>query len=150
MTNDGAARRFLIRDADSIVNSREQAAVTAWLALDRALHVMRDNWAHTELVLAGMWGGVDGILPRVTGPPENFTGESPLNRRADQRFLRDRVWPTIRQSVLTHDRHYRVLDAVDFPEGSDLPGGRHVAECGKKWRPQGDSNPRFRRERPMS
>ena len=82
--NDGATRRFLIRDADSIVNSRGQAAVTAWLASDRAFHVMRDNWSHTELVPAGMWGGVGGILPRVTGPLENFTGESPLNRRADQ------------------------------------------------------------------
>lgn len=128
MINDGAAWRFLIRDADSIVNSREQSAVTARLASDRAFHVMRDNWSHTELVLAGMWGGVGGILPPGTGPLENFTGEGPLNRRADQWFLRDRVWPTIRQSVLTHDRHYRVLDAVDFPEGSDLPGRRHVGQ----------------------
>ncbi|MGB7205573.1 MAG: tetratricopeptide repeat protein, partial [Anderseniella sp.] len=58
--NDGKTRHFLVRDADSIINHREKAAVDAWLASGKAFHVMRDWWTHTELMLAGMWGGVGG------------------------------------------------------------------------------------------
>jgi hypothetical protein len=52
-----------VRDADSVLNLRERLAVDDWLASGRWFHIMRDWWSHTDLVLAGMWGGVAGVLP---------------------------------------------------------------------------------------
>lgn len=60
--DDPTIKRFLIRDADSIVSHREKAAVDAWLKSDKWFHLMRDNYSHTELILAGMWGGCTGIF----------------------------------------------------------------------------------------
>ncbi|MGL5303704.1 MAG: tetratricopeptide repeat protein, partial [Aeromonas sp.] len=63
VANDPSVGRFLIRDADSVFTLRERLAVEDWLTSDRWFHVMRDWWSHTDLVLAGMWGGIAGIVP---------------------------------------------------------------------------------------
>ncbi|MGZ0187411.1 MAG: tetratricopeptide repeat protein, partial [Alphaproteobacteria bacterium] len=41
---DLAVRRFLIRDADSVINVRERVAVDEWLASDKPFHVMRGGF----------------------------------------------------------------------------------------------------------
>jgi hypothetical protein len=61
--SDTSLDRFLVRDADSVINVRERVAVDEWLQSDRHFHLMRDYFPHTELILAGMWGGVTGIFP---------------------------------------------------------------------------------------
>ncbi|MDR0068730.1 tetratricopeptide repeat protein, partial [Acinetobacter sp. 11520] len=48
--DDPTIKRFLIRDADSIVSHREKAAVDVWLKSDKWFHLMRDNYSHTELI----------------------------------------------------------------------------------------------------
>ncbi len=66
---------FLVRDADSVMNIKECAAVEDWLASGKAFHVMRDLPIHAELILAGMWGAHRGnignmrqrIVDHVTG-----------------------------------------------------------------------------------
>ena len=60
---DPGVARFLIRDADSLLTVKERVAVDAWLRSDFHFHAMRDWYSHTDLLLAGMWGGVGGILP---------------------------------------------------------------------------------------
>jgi hypothetical protein len=126
--NDGHTRHFLVRDADSVINLREKAAVDEWLASGKAFHVMRDWWTHTEVMLAGLWGGVGGALPPVTDLLQDFKSPSLANWHLDQWFLRQMVWPTARQSCLIHDSKYRALGAKDFPAGSDLPPGHHVGQ----------------------
>jgi tetratricopeptide (TPR) repeat protein len=126
--NDGHTRHFLVRDADSVINLREKAAVDEWLASGKAFHVMRDWWTHTEVMLAGLWGGVGGALPPVTDLLKDFKSPSLANWHLDQWFLRQMVWPTARQSCLIHDSKYRALGAKDFPAGSDLPPGHHVGQ----------------------
>jgi tetratricopeptide (TPR) repeat protein len=64
--SDPSVSRFLIRDADSLLTVKERVAVDAWLRSDFHFHAMRDWYTHTDLLLAGMWGGVGGILPPVT------------------------------------------------------------------------------------
>src|SRR4029453_1676983 len=54
--DDHTVRRYLIRDADSIVNAREAEAVAEWIVEGQSFHVMRDWWTHTDPILAGMWG----------------------------------------------------------------------------------------------
>ena len=62
---DPSVRRYLIRDADSLLTVKERVAVDAWLASNCHFHTMRDYFTHTDLLLAGMWGGVGGILPNI-------------------------------------------------------------------------------------
>jgi tetratricopeptide (TPR) repeat protein len=126
--NDGHTRHFLVRDADSVINAREKAAVDDWLASGKAFHVMRDWWTHTEVMLAGLWGGVGGVLPPLTTLLQDFKSPSLANWHLDQWFLREMVWPTARQSCVIHDSRFRTLGAQDFPTGSDLPAGHHVGQ----------------------
>lgn len=130
VADDDAVDRFLIRDADSIINTRERVAVDEWLDSDRHFHVMRDYITHSELVLAGMWGGVRGALPPLLPAIHRFVSD-PIHlrgRTADQEFLRDLLWPTIRQSVLTHDSQFDFGERRQFPRVGQLPPGRSVGD----------------------
>mgnify|MGYP006292180853 FL=1 len=53
-----------MRDADSVLNIRERAAVDDWLASGAAFHVMRDHPVHCDLMLAGMGGRIAAISGR--------------------------------------------------------------------------------------
>lgn len=114
---DPGVDRFLIRDADSVISTREQAAVQAWIESGRAFHLMRDYFTHTELLLAGLWGGCTGAWPDVRTLMAQFLrgGQYLSPRLADQHFLRQHIWPTVRRSLLSHDPVFRYLDGQDFP-----------------------------------
>lgn len=47
---------MIVRDIDSRINARDEAAVNAWLKSDKILHVMRDHPHHHYKILGGMWG----------------------------------------------------------------------------------------------
>jgi Tfp pilus assembly protein PilF len=106
--------RFLCRDCDSRLNTQERAAVEAWLRSDRPFHAMRDAVFHTELILAGLWGGVGGSLPGIEAASASYARHNP-GRWADQDFLRTEIWPRIKGQILAHDSNYRFAGAVDFP-----------------------------------
>lgn len=130
VAEDDSVRRFLVRDCDAVINPREQAAVEEWLRSGRYFHVMRDSYMHTELILAGMWGGVGGILP-IRKLITEFTrsgASGAIVRTIDQIFLRRLVWPLVRRSLMTHDGLHQVLEAQDFPAHATLPAGRHVGQ----------------------
>lgn len=116
---------FVCRDADSRLNPRELLAVQDWLASGRRFHVMRDHVYHHELILAGMWGGMAGVLPSLAElmqqSPQHFD-----NRFGDQAFLAEVVWPMIREDAKVHDSHYGFPTGEGFPSGIELPGLIHV------------------------
>lgn len=118
--------RFLVRDADSIVNTKERDAVSEWLESPSLFHVMRDGYTHTELMLAGMWGGVGEILPmdKLIKMPQKSNNLA--SKTADQLFLRNIVWPIIRENVMVHDSIFDVLGAKKYP--SELPDGNHIGD----------------------
>jgi hypothetical protein len=121
--NDPQAHRILFRDADSIISLREAHAVEQWIASDKRFHMMRDNGACTELILAGLWGVVAGSLPPLDRLMERFM-RVPLESRhfADQRFLRQYIWPYARTSLMQHDSVFGFMDAVSFPDGKKADG----------------------------
>ena len=126
---DPGVSRFLIRDADSLLTVKERVAVDAWLRSDFHFHTMRDWYTHTDLLLAGMWGGVGGILP----PPETllrgYTFWRLENNHIDQDLLSETVWPAIRRSVLIHDSIFQpCLGSVPFPPFGLLPDGHHIGQ----------------------
>jgi hypothetical protein len=115
VADDSGVDRYLVRDCDACLNLRERTAVEDWIASGRHFHVMRDGYTHTELILAGMWGGVRGALPPVTEAIVDYGNAGPLGRTADQNFLRERIWPTVRRSAHIHDSFFRFGQAIDFP-----------------------------------
>ena len=60
---DPAVDRYIIRDADSRLNSRDSFAVQEWIESGMKLHSMRDHISHCHPFHGGMWGGVKNALP---------------------------------------------------------------------------------------
>jgi len=127
VANDREVGYFIVRDCDSVIGVREVNAVHAWMASQRAFHVMRDWWTHTDLMLAGMWGGVAGLLPDIDKLSSDYQSKFAETANWDQWFLRDRIWPLIRNDSLIHDRCFRVLDSLPLP-GPEPDGTYHVGQ----------------------
>ena len=78
--------------------------------------------------MAGMWGGIAGLLPSLAEQAVNYFGAHQQKWRwVDQDFLRDQVWPLVRRDCLVHDSFY-VLgeDCRRFPSHPAIPEGDHV------------------------
>ena len=127
IADDPKVGRFMVRDCDSVVSPREAAAVAAWIQSGLPFHVMRDWWTHTDPILAGLWGGIAGVFLDMAGRLESFIGDKPLSTNWDQYFLRDQVWPAIRDQCLVHDRCYMTHGARPFPTPTP-PGREHVGQ----------------------
>jgi len=127
VADDPAVRRYLVRDADSLVNAREAAAVAQWVAEGRPFHVMRDWWTHTDPILAGMWGGIGGVLPPVEPLLATYQPDHLETAHIDQWFLRDCIWPSIRSASTVHDRCYRTEGSRPFPSPMP-PGDDHIGQ----------------------
>ena len=107
---------FIVRDADAVFSKREAEAVNEWLNSDKWFHVMRDAVTHTDLMLAGMWGGVAGVLPPMQQMLNNFILPNVAMANLDQVFLEKCVWAYVRKSCMVHDRHFTVpRDSRPFP-----------------------------------
>jgi tetratricopeptide (TPR) repeat protein len=126
--NQPGVGRFLVRDTDSVFSVREALAVADWVASGACFHVIRDWWSHTDLILAGLWGGMAGVLPDLEAMLEAYVPSTAETRNIDQWFLRDRVWPCIRQSCLIHDRLFTVPGSRPIP-GPKPVGNHHIGQC---------------------
>ena len=84
---------------------------------------MRDFFSHSELLLAGMWGGSGGVFKDIIADMIEFiaTGNFLGDRVVDQHFLRFCVWPTVRQSVIMHDSFFSWRGGIPFPGEFDIP-----------------------------
>ncbi|MEM7465997.1 MAG: tetratricopeptide repeat protein [Pseudomonadota bacterium] len=127
--DDPTVSRFIIRDCDAVLNIRERGAVDEWCHSGKHFHVMRDFYTHTELILAGMWGGVTKVLPNMAEAIERFTKQLQLRTRIiDQIFLREQIWPKIYPHTLVHDSQFGIPESKDFPEFAVLREGQHVGQ----------------------
>ena len=125
--DDPAVAVYLVRDCDSLINAREAAAVGEWLDSGKAIHAMRDWWTHTDPMLAGMWGGLGGVLPPLEPMIEDYKAGVLETPNWDQWFLRDRIWPGVREVALVHDRLFATEGARPFP-GPSPAGNLHVGQ----------------------
>ena len=127
VANDPGVGRFLVRDCDSVVNQREVRAVQQWLASENWFHVMRDWWTHTDPILAGMWGGVAGVLPDLAALLSAYKPPAKETANVDQWFLRDVLWGSIKPLALVHDRCFRSEGSMPWP--TPTPSGKsHVGQ----------------------
>ena len=127
VANDPAVRHFLVRDIDSVLNPRDHAAVAAWLASGRRFHIMRDWWTHTDLIQAGMWGGSAGLLPSIEALLAQYRPRAMETPNVDQWFLRDSVWPLLRDDCLVHDRCFNPPGRQPWPVPAPA-GNMHVGQ----------------------
>ena len=127
-SDDPSVGYFACRDCDSVINIREKAAVDEWLSSGKPFHIMRDHIEHAELIMAGMWGGIAGLLPDLShAAVDYYERHNTRNRWIDQDFLRDRVWPAIKDHCLVHDDVYVMGgETRHFPSHAALPPGEHV------------------------
>lgn len=123
---------FLVRDADSVCNIKERAAVEDWLKSGKAFHLMRDLPIHSELILAGMWGAQRGNIGRMAKRVRAHveTAEKKINNRiTDQEFTRNVLWPILKQDVMAHDPHLAFgPGAVPFRDEFQLPPSHHIGQ----------------------
>ncbi|MDQ2101939.1 protein arginine N-methyltransferase [Azospirillum isscasi] len=124
VSDDPSVARFLCRDCDSRPSAREKAAVDAWIASGLPFHVMRDHVLHTDLILAGMWGGMAGLLPPLASAID-AAADREADRRQDRSFLAEWVWPRIRGRALIHDSVHPGA-GQPFPPAPDDPLSPHV------------------------
>ncbi len=120
--------RFLVRDADSVFSVREHNAVQEWIASDKHFHVIRDWWTHTDLILAGLWGGISGTLPDINTLLNQYSPNAVSTPNIDQWFLRDCIWRYVKQSCLTHDRCFDFDNPQRFP-GKNPDTNIHIGSC---------------------
>jgi hypothetical protein len=114
--DDSSVKRFLLRDADALLSEREYAAVQGWVESPYYFHIIRDYFTHTELILAGLFGGCSGVLHNAVDSMQQFVAKNTDSGRfIDQHYLRENVWPTLRKSVLSHDDLFGFHDAKPFP-----------------------------------
>lgn len=110
---DPAIAVVILRDADSRLNAREQAAVDSWLASDQPVHIMRDHPLHRLPIMAGMWG-VQGQIPQLRSLLSQYLNhpDCEFTYGVDQRFLADVIYPRFKNQSLVHDEFF---DHQPFP-----------------------------------
>ncbi len=126
---DRSVDRYIVRDCDAVINSKESRAVEAWIASDKRFHIMRDFYTHTDLILAGMFGGTTDIFPNIKNMISQFNHSKQRNRsHQDQLFLREYVWETIKDDCLIHDSYFRYGCTKEFPPYPPQPKGHHIGQ----------------------
>jgi len=92
----------IVRDADGRVTVREQMAVNEWLDTDKIFHIYRDHEAHFQYPIIACAFGLKGRLPDdILNVMKHFMFNTNYYTN-DQVFLRDFVFPYIKNNVLIH------------------------------------------------
>jgi len=101
------------RDCDSRITEREMNLVNQWINSDKCFHIIRDHPAHGIEILGGTWGAKvkkfqelskNHDLKPIDFYKKKFYELYPRDqeRQPDQIFLKDYIFPIIKDSNLTH------------------------------------------------
>ena len=125
--DEPAVEIMMSRDTDTRLLQREKLAVEEWLNSDFAFHIMRDHPYHDTAILGGMFG--TRKIPEIeswSSLIEVFTQRG--HRDYDQSFLKDVIYPIIKDHAIIHATFYRIeSNAHYFPIEYD-PNYRFVGE----------------------
>jgi protein O-GlcNAc transferase len=95
----------IFRDTDSRISFREAFAVNEWLDSKKLIHIMRDHNFHEVPILGGMWGAKKGAIIDIKEKIEAYKKNSSWGD--DQNFLRDIIYPYIKNHALVHDEIFQ-------------------------------------------
>lgn len=107
---------MIARDTDSRFTLREKLAVEEWLKSDKTFHIMRDHIHHNFVILGGMFGTKKiKSLENWSNIIQNYCQND--IRMYDQDFLRDYVYPLIKNDAVIHATFHKYEGelAKDFP-----------------------------------
>jgi hypothetical protein len=106
---------MMSRDLDTRILPREKMAVDEWLRSNKKFHIMRDHPHHYFKVLAGMFG--TRKIPEIPSWKEEIERFIPTsNRLYDQDFLRDIIYPHIKDDAVVHATFNKIEpQSQDFP-----------------------------------
>ncbi len=111
--SDGDIDISIIRDADSRLHEREVTLVNQWINSPKKFHIIRDHKFHTAKIMGGMWGSKKGTIDNM----HSLLKEYNLGNywQTDQNFLRDIIYPKVKNISMTHD-FFGVVDGnCPFP-----------------------------------
>lgn len=105
----------LSRDTDTRILLREKLAVDEWIQSNQMFHIMRDHPHHNWCILAGMFGTKKiPQIPNWTNIINSYNKTD--NRMYDQYFLRDIIYPLIKNNSIVHATfHKHEPHAKNFP-----------------------------------
>ena len=103
--SDSDVSIMISRDCDSRLNLREKAAVDEWLSSEKSFHIMRDHPYHNTKILAGMWGVKNPKLRDMQKMIHEYL-RGDISKETDQIFLRERIYPLIKNDCLAHDEFF--------------------------------------------
>ena len=108
--NDKDVDIFISRDADSRITDREIEFVNDFIASNKSFHIIRDHPDHNLTILAGMFGvkvkdfnnkyKIKTIDEYITDYKKKY--HKNIDKFPDQYFLRDVIWPLIKDDNYSH------------------------------------------------
>ena len=102
---DETVDRFIVRDSDSRLNTRERLAVEEWVQSGKAVHSIRDHPNHDRPLNGGMWGGTRAAVPDMRELVQKWSNRDKY--MGDLDFLNKQVWPreAVQKSQIAHDAY---------------------------------------------
>jgi hypothetical protein len=117
--DDAEVEIMISRDTDTRITLREKLAVDEWLSSDKVFHIMRDHPHHSFWILAGMFGTKK--ISQISSWRDIMDKYNKSdNRMYDQDFLRDHIYPLVKDNSIIHASFHKYEDhAKDFPTNYD-------------------------------
>lgn len=101
VADDPTVDRYIVRDSDSRIGSREAGAVEEWILSGKGFHLLRDHPSHSSWAISGgIWGGTKDPNLKLE---EHFKGRPQHGYVQDMEFLRDYLYPYIKNNHIAHD-----------------------------------------------
>lgn len=111
--DDPTVEIMMSRDTDTRILFREKIAVDEWLNSDKLFHIMRDHPHHNNVILGGMFG--TRKLPNLPNWKEKMDEIVQKGyRNYDQDFLRDIIYPIIKNNSVIHASFHRYENHCNF------------------------------------
>ena len=113
--DDPEVEIMMSRDSDTRIYQREKLAVDEWINSDKIFHIMRDHPHHNFCILGGMFGTKKiPQIPSWINIMNNYIQTG--NKMYDQDFLRDYIYPIIRNNSLSHCSFHKIESQCrEFP-----------------------------------
>ena len=137
--DDISVDRFLIRDSDDRLKTRDYACVQMWIKSKLPVLCMRDHFEHTWPIMAGMFGFHSKSFRQSVG---NICWSEYLLRKqsdpylCDQILLKEEIWPFVSDNLsycCDPDQLRFSPGSYDFPEAkideNDFVGARYTSIC---------------------
>lgn len=132
IADDPKVEAFVIRDTDSRIGKREAGAVAEWLASTKRFHVLADHPHHVPVIGGGLWGS-KGKWHKIQAhidayPASKLECDRKVDYNSDQLWLRDVIWPIVKDNILIHDLCYHSKRQSAVPFRSRFGDDRFVGE----------------------